>query len=211
MKRKIKMLFTMLLTVCLAAALLVTGTYALFTDTATVGTHLQAGKLEVTLIRDSYVKYAPNAQGLYETVTYNDDEDFTETSLEEKDLFDFTATKLVPGAHFTANMKITNNSDVAFGYYIEIVPATGNDPDFINQVKIEAITPLKTVGGLISNSYEIGSETNFIGEVLIGETQEFSIKVTFENILTDGENNKAMSEKANFDIVVYAVQLIKEA
>ena len=51
MSKTIKKIGLAIVAIALEVALLIAGSYALFTDTITVSHHLQAGKLEATLTR----------------------------------------------------------------------------------------------------------------------------------------------------------------
>ena len=132
-------------------------------------------------------------------------------------VFDIAADKLVvPGCSYSATLVLANEeakSDVAFDYWIKIVYDDTPNLDFADQVKIE----VETAGGKKSSAYlsaggTLGGETNPLGTLAIGESEEFTVTVTFvddrpaENNFV---NNDAMGQNLNFDLVVYAVQSLK--
>jgi predicted ribosomally synthesized peptide with SipW-like signal peptide len=106
-------------------------TWALFTDTQSVKNHLKAGDLKITLERTELVKKTLTLTGYLEETKVQDetkDKPVQFTNPSDKNVFgldidanDEVIEKIVPGSKFAAKMKITNKSDVAFGYWIEIV------------------------------------------------------------------------------------------
>lgn len=216
--------------ILLCMAVIVGTTWALFTDTDTVENHLQAGKLNLTLIR-THLK----GVGLHSTTGYlvdfedPQDVDLSSTDTATKNAFALTGTaqvasgvrddmKVVPGSKYVAEMQISNNelkSDVAFAYWVEIVyDNQGSNADFAKQVEVIVTTADGTEHKATSdNGLKIGSEQAPIGELAKKGTETFTVSVEFLNLgkvnQSDAktENDLAQGKPVEFDLVVYAVQV----
>ena len=107
--------------ILLCMTIIVGMTWALFTDTQKVTNHLQAGDLSITLKRTELTKTTLNAQGkLVESAPDTTTKNFSNPT--DENVFGIVeGEKIVPGTKYVAKMQIENNSDVAFGYWIEIV------------------------------------------------------------------------------------------
>ena len=112
-KRRSIILSAMTLMLCIA--LVAGGTYALFTDSVKLTNHLQAGTLDITLVRTNLKTKSLNQTTGFLVETENaDDVDFSKANGDN--VFDMTeGTLVVPACWYEAEMQITNNSDVAFG------------------------------------------------------------------------------------------------
>ena len=119
-KTKRSTLMAVLLMV-LCVAMFAAGTYALFTDGVDLKNHLSAGTLDITLERTHLSTWQlDNTTGLFVEKTNDGVVNFSEPS--KRNVFDITEVdRIVPLCSYTAQMKISNNSDVAFRYWIEIV------------------------------------------------------------------------------------------
>ncbi|MBQ8319674.1 MAG: hypothetical protein IJX81_02235 [Clostridia bacterium] len=222
----IKTLLLSFAAIALCVTLVITGTYSLFTDKTTIGNHLQAGTLEMTLTRTKLVKRYLNEEGKLVTATDAQSKDFTgETqenvfALGEKE-------KLAPDCKFTADMRIsmTEESSVAFGYYVELIVRNANKDNLAlrQQLKVTVTSveyPTKTFSKYLSAAengvISLGSSTELVGEVVKATTatgepasQNFTVTVEFVNLDTDGSvNNLSKTQGVSFDIVVYAIQLV---
>lgn len=234
MTKKINILLMSAISILLCSILLVTGTYALFSDEVTVTNHLQAGELEATLTRVSVNARkldmdATSAtygrlinQQIYEDVVLDD------TTSADLNAFGFEKNEtIVPTGYSEATFVIENKGNVAFGYYVEIKNFTG-DNTFAGMIEVSVMTgrtvetvenkgyelvansqfvPEKTVtlSGLSNDTIALGDKNKFLGEVsLTAATQAFTVKIAFAD---KTNNNEAENKTANFDIVVYAVQL----
>ena len=137
--------------------------------------------------------------------------------------------KVVPGCEFVAEMRLTNEGDVAYGYYVKIIVANASEKNLAirEQMKVTVTSkedPTKTFtksfaeadkNGMIalgSDKQENG-KNDFVGIVGIGKTaageaisQNFTISVMFEDL---AENNAAQLQQVDFDLVVYAVQVAR--
>lgn len=205
MKRRTRTLLLACITILLCISLVAGGTYALFSDNVKLTTHLQAGDLDITLKRIKLVSYEldPNSGYVVKNPENKEEVDFSNETT--KNVFDISdSTLIIPGSSYEATMQITNNSDVAFGYWLEIILSDDSDVELASQLKVKVVTNSKTIEKSLEN-LEIGSETNNIGVLAKSSISEFIITVTFDQEI---DNNPAMNQKVNFDLVVHAVQVV---
>lgn len=122
-----------LLCVCLIAG----ATFALFTEDATVKTHLKAGNLDLVLMRESYSYNYLDNKGELADVSETDPKDFTDPSAENFFGFDDSTTFLmVPGSKFETVFSIGHEkgsgnvpaSNTAFDFNVDIVLTENTDP-----------------------------------------------------------------------------------
>ena len=196
--------------ILLNVAIIVGVTWALFTDTQTVSNHLQAGDLSITLKRTELTKTTLNADGyLVElptdttVVNFSNPTDVNVFGLGEKE-------KIVPGSKFVAKMDIANNSDVAFGYWIEIVCTDKeNGANLAKQLKVTVNTG-SDASAFVNDGLTVKGEDGYIGELGIGDTAAFTVTVEFlDSFVAENEienNEFAKGENLSFDLVVHAVQ-----
>lgn len=196
------------LTITLSLALVAGGTYALFTDQVTLTNHLRAGTLDITLERTNLVSLSLDSETGFLVGRENPtDEDFSNAD-SKKNVFDMTdQTLIVPGCWYSAEMRITNNSDVAFGYWLEIVFDDKEDLEIADQLKVTVTTVNGTTETELSKSNGlIGSETAPIATLAKTGSQLFTVRVEFSD-LDDEINNSAKSQAVKFDVIVHAVQI----
>ena len=216
--KKINALLLSAVTILMSVTLMVVGSFALFTDTVTIQNSLQAGKLEVTLIRASVVTTKLNASGVTETATDDVDKDFEE--LANESVFGFgEEDMLVPGIYSEAAFVIANNSDVAFGYYVKVELDDAENVKLAEQMKVSVVTGLTVSGDetnytcatndsvksfdkMLSEGLTVGAENSFIGTVAVGEKQGFSIRLTFDENATE----EYMNLSTAFKVTIYAIQ-----
>ena len=208
--RRTRTLLVSCLVILLNVALIVGVTWALFTDTQTVSNHLQAGDLSITLKRTELTKTTLNADGyLVElptdttVVNFSNPTDVNVFGLGEKE-------KIVPGSKFVAKMDIANNSDVAFGYWIEIVCTDKeNGANLAKQLKVTVNTG-SDASAFVNDGLTVKGEDGYIGELGIGDTAAFTVTVEFlDSFVAENEienNEFAKGENLSFDLVVHAVQ-----
>ena len=187
-------------------------TWALFTDTHTVKNHLKAGDLDITLERIGLEKYTLNESGYLTSVEYTETEAYWNFSNStKKDVFDIQSNeKIVPGSKFIATMRIKNESDVAFGYWIEIVCTDKtNGADLAKQLKVTVNTG-SDASAFVNDGLTVGSSSNYVGELIIGASAEFTVTVEFlDSFVAENNidrNDLAQGENLSFDLVVHAVQ-----
>lgn len=208
--RRTRTLLVSCLVILLNVALIVGVTWALFTDTQTVSNHLQAGDLSITLKRTELTKTTLNADGyLVElptdttVVNFSNPTDVNVFGLGEKE-------KIVPGSKFVAKMDIANNSDVAFGYWIEIVCTDKeNGANLAKQLKVTVNTG-SDASAFVNDGLTVKGEDGYVGELGIGDTAAFTVTVEFlDSFVAENEienNEFAKGENLSFDLVVHAVQ-----
>lgn len=213
-KRKRSVLLSVL-TLLLCLALIAGGTYALFSDKVTLQNHLQAGKLDVKLIRTELLtkSLSPDSGFLVSTknekdIDFSEPADANDPNAENKNVFDITEnTLIVPACWYAADMQIINNGDVAFGYWLEIVFKGGQDLTLAKQLEITVTTDTGTKSGKLDVATGlIGTDSVPIGVVAKGGSADFNIKVEFCD-LEDEINNTAMSKSFSFDLIVHAIQV----
>ncbi len=217
--------------ILLCAAIIVGMTWALFTDTKTVQTHLQAGTLDITLKRVGLTKTVLTTDGYLDqnkVIQSSTDEpvDFTNTSTFSpgKNVFGIKEDEvIVPGSKYTATMRIENHSSVAYGYWIEIVCS---DPDLAGALATQVIVTVNNgTGKQVGQGLKVGDDQHFVGTLdsnknpnvaddansdIFTVTIEF-IDESYEYNPVTGEliskNDLAQGKTLKFDLVVHAIQL----
>ena len=185
----------------LSISLLVGGTYALFSSTSSVKNHLKAGNLNVSLVRTRYSKTVIDKDGYLVTKENNETLDFTNAN--NKNIFGLEDDELlVPTSSFSADIKITNNSSIAFDYTVTLdTDKIKSDSYLIDQLKVKVVEGNNVYSKLLSNceNYTIFSGTMETGDVV----SKFTISLEF---IDSYANNLAQDEVADFDLTVAAVQ-----
>ena len=200
MSKKARTLIMSFVVIALSFAVMAVGTYALFTQTATVKGHLIAGNMQMSLVRT-------HLHG--EDVT---DKDFTNTtdnvfSSEDSD----GAIIIVPGGTYSATLELAhaNDSTVGYEYYVELKLADSSNADLASFLEVTLTSGTLTQSGTptatglsIAKSAPIKVET--------GDKSSFTVSVKFKDATTEQEQiklNEVMKKNVSFDIYVYATQL----
>ena len=196
--------------ILLCMTIIVGMTWALFTDTQKVTNHLQAGDLSITLKRTELTKTTLNAQGKLVTSAPDTTTKNFSNPTDENVFGIVEGEKIVPGTKYVAKMQIENNSDVAFGYWIEIVCTDKTDgADLAKQLKVTVNTG-SDASAFVNDGLTVGSSSNYVGELIIGATAEFTVTVEFlDSFVAENNidhNDLAQGENLSFDLVVHAVQ-----
>ena len=214
-KKRVLLVSCSIILLCLS---IVAGmTYSLFTDSFSVGNHLEAGELNITLLR-TYLKYnVLNELGVLEEIVDDTVYDFTKETDENAFGLNAKGIKIVPGSYFDAKMKVVNDnsdpnsqnySNVAFDYSVEIKLVKGYN-ELARQMQVvitnhdgESVT--KRLSDVYAEGYVFELGTLLAGE----ESQEFSVRVEFldDSNYAGMDNDLAQGEGLVFDIVVKAVQ-----
>ena len=143
-------------------------------------------------------------------VQTEDGEDVDFSAPTDRNVFDITdETLIVPGCVYTAEMQIQNNSDVAFGYWLEIVFDDTVDLTLAEQLKVTVATvdTEKSISGMLNeNKGLIGEEADPIGILAKTGSALFTVTVEFSD-LDHSVNNNAKLTSFEFDIIVHAVQI----
>ena len=196
--------------ILLCMTVIVGMTWALFTDTQKVTNHLQAGDLSITLKRTELTKTTLNAQGKLVTSAPDTTTKNFSNPTDENVFGIVEGEKIVPGTKYQASMQIENHSDVAFGYWIEIVCTDKtNGADLAKQLKVTVNTGADASAS-VNDGLTVGSSSNYVGELIIDATAEFTVTVEFlDSFVAENNidhNDLAQGESLSFDLVVHAVQ-----
>ncbi len=211
-KSKIRTLLMSCVMIMLCAAMIVGGTYALWSDSAIVNTHLSAGSLKVGLTR-TYLEKHCLGDDMYMT-NETDDTVKSFTAPTTENVFGMSDEEfVVPTSYYAARLKLTNNGNVAFDYTISIKVGNTSSKDLAKQIKVYIGTG--AVGNVTYDegkylATEVDGNVDFTQftiktGVMDGEQQEaeFWVKIEF---VSDANNNSAMLKEANFDLLVTATQ-----
>ena len=196
--------------ILLCMTIIVGMTWALFTDTQKVSNHLQAGDLSITLKRTELTKTTLNAQGKLVTSAPDTTTKNFSNPTDENVFGIVEGEKVVPGTKYVAKLQIENHSDVAFGYWIEIVCTDKtNGADLAKQLKVTVNTGADASAS-VNDGLTVGSSSNYVGELIIGASAGFTVTVEFlDSFVAENNidhNDLAQGENLSFDLVVHAVQ-----
>lgn len=208
-KKKVwRTLLVAVLAIALCAVLVVGGTYSFFSDSVTVGNHLQAGTLKLELWRTSLTKVTLNTEtGLLTEETDAAATDFTRRT--DKNLFGQTSEeKLVPGASYDATLSLRNTGSIAFDYTVQITLLT-DESDTVLAQQLALTVDGKACGRL--SDYLAGSDTaRILSGSMTKDTPdtEFRVKITFIDDGADAvvDNDLAQGKRVSFDLSVVATQ-----
>lgn len=207
-KGKVRTLLMACVMIMLCTAMIVGGTYALWTKDTQISNHLSAGKLDVKLERISLTKtYLDDTTG-YLVTTEPDVTvvDFSGSTTEN--VFGLGDNELiVPCSSYSARLKLSNNGDVAFTYDV-IIQLTSVSNALAEQLKVyvsEGDGELVDKGFLSEYATEDGTAV-ISTQTMAKNTaaKEFTVKLEFVN--NDSINNAAQTQEAQFDLLVKAVQ-----
>ncbi len=200
-------------------------TFALFTDTVKLTNHLQAGTLDITLIRTKLqTLQLDNETGFLVEKTDTTPVDFSNGTNEN--VFDLKrdVSLIVPGCYYTAEMKLINDntkepgdhekreSNVAYNYWLAIVFENKDNLALADQLDITIETDKGTITkrlnqkDLLNGSAVLGSEANPIGVLPRFGSAIFKVTVTFCDL---DNNNAAKTQALDFDLVVHAAQQLR--
>lgn len=214
--KKIRTLLSASLLSMLGVAALVGGTYALFSDSAKVTNHLQAGNLNISLLRTKLTKTTiDNETGYMKTVTNEDTVDFSNAT--SSNIFGIEENEfVVPTSSFVADLKLVNGgvnddftykaaSTVAFKYSVSLSYSDLSDDELISQLKVTVTHGTTEVASKMLNEFD--GSTLFSGTMTKADRDTtFSVKLEFVND-TPEVNNPAQDKQADFDLLVSALQL----
>ena len=202
-KSKVRTLLVACVMIMLCAAMIVGGTYALWSDNVTVENHLTSGTLQVKLERISLTKtYLDNETGYL--VTAGPDTtmiDFTDTNTADDNVFGIEDEKVVPCSEYEAKLRLTNNGDVAFTYDV-IIKLNSASNALAEQLKVYIDGEDK--GTL--DQYAVDGKAVISTQTMAKNdaAKEFTVKIQFIN--DNNINNDAQNKEVKFDLLVNAVQ-----
>ncbi len=209
MERRKTLLLSML-TLCISTALVVGGTFALFTDNVTVNNHLQAGNLTVGLYRTAYTENALDDNGYLEkTVVQAQDDVIDSNDLNlENELWLFDIDNAVPQSYYEADIDVVNEGSVAFDYGMRIVLTNGSDTALVDQIEITVTYGDEQTKSFILSEYA----TNDVGLGILTTEQSGRFTVNAEFIdhgnALNNANNAAQNQTVEFYVQVYATQRV---
>jgi len=233
MNMKRAKLLTAIGALVVSLALLVGGTYALFTDSATITNHLRSGDMQLTLIRTDYQHMMLDEEGYVADVTPADHatvKNFSNPTNEN--LFNLSSAQyFVPGSSVSANLQLANSktalyttaSYTAFDYWITIkvtgidganLPLLAEylllDVTFDGAAASNNITGRKlgddTYLNIAENEITIGTAVAPIGTLPLGGVQDFTVKITMD----PNAGNDTGNQELQFDLIVNAVQRVNK-
>lgn len=201
--------------ILLCITIIVGVTYSLFTDRFSVGNHLVAGELNISLQRTGLKYKALDETGvLRETV---DDSTYDFTDKTSNNMFGLEAgeIRIAPGSYFEADLRILNDnsedaqhySNVAFTYGVSIVIVRGSE-HFARQMQV-TVTNHEGVSTTMRLDEVVNGRSFEVGKLLAGEVgQEFTVRVDFLDDLyyEDLDNDLVQGQELVFDLVVTAIQ-----
>ncbi len=221
MERRRKTLLLSILTLCVCTALVVGGTFALFTDEVIVNNHLQAGNLTVGLYRTAYTENTLNADGyLKETVVLAQDNELiveegnvkSDMDLTDEDTeWLFSINNVVPQSYYQADLDVVNEGSVAFDYGMRIVMTSGAETALADQIEITVT--YKYDGKVQTKSFKLNEyATNDInlGILTTEQSGRFTVKAEFvdHGSEPDNANNAAQNQTVEFYVQVFATQRV---
>lgn len=203
-KSKVRTLLMSCVMMMLCVAMIVGGTFALWSDSAKVENHLTAGTLKVKLERISLAKtYLDNETGyLVTTAPDTTIVNFTDTNTADDNVFGINNDeKVVPCSVYEAKLRLTNNGDVAFTYDV-IIKLNSASNALAEQLKIYIDGDDK--GTL--DEYAVDGKAIIATQTMAKNdaAKEFTVKIQFIN--DDDVNNDAQDKEVKFDLLVNAVQ-----
>ena len=214
-RRRTRAILLALMAIVLSVVLIAGGTFALFTDSVSVRTHLKAGTLHITLVRTAHSYSILDDDGYLETTAVDDEEvaaaDIVNAFGLPVDNQGGLDALIVPTSVLSATFEVQNNDTVAFSYSIELVAidaTTGEEIDPEDRPALYGQLALKLTDsqGDHAMSEEATSLTIAGTDVVtVGSSKEFTVTVTFKN-LDDSINNLAQDQEVYFDLVITAIQ-----
>lgn len=196
----------------LCVCLILGGTYALYSDRASVRNHLQSGTLDLTLTR-THLEYTllDETTGYLRRVSDDGPKAFTDSTTES--IFGFAegeAMQVVPGSYFEAALRIgrAEGAYVAFDSFVEIQLLQPSDVALADQL---LVTLTASDGSLLIDGVclrDLVGRKIHVGRVSPQhEEQNLTVRVEFAD---KASNNEAQGQKVLFDLVVSAVQATEE-
>ena len=205
-KNKFRTLLVACIMIMLSIAVIIGGTFALWSDNVSVENHLTAGTLKVKLERISLTKtYLDDETGYLAVSNDNTTIDLTSATTQNVNVFGIGDNeKIVPCASYDATLKLTNNGDVAFSYEV-IIKLTSVSNELAEQLKVYIDGVDK---GYLSTYADDGQAIVSTSTMAKNDSaKEFSVKIVFDDL---DENNAAQNQEVDFDLLVNAVQLTEE-
>lgn len=214
MSKRMRTVLLSMSIICLGLVLIVGATFALFSDLFTVNNHLKAGKLEVGLERIGYTTCTLGEDG-----TLTESEDTTEVDLVEDSGVLFQMDTIVPGCWYEAELRVSNNGDVAFGYGVRVLwnetDASEKQLALADQILITVTQGDKQEQFMLNEAVDVDFDEPVLAESEADDdtSQTFTVKAEFidDTGYDDIDNDEAQdAEKFEFDLQVYATQITQK-
>lgn len=185
----------------LFGGLAIGATYALFSDSATVNSHIQAGTLQVGFKRTALVGTKIDETGSVVDFTNNDVIDLKES---EDDIFAFESA--VPTLYQEATLEVENLGTLAFNYSIKfdenVISNYGlEDQLYVTVTHEDKVITEGKLGDLLAQD-----ELTPIDTLAAGSKDTFNVKVEF---LDHELNNNVKADELTFDFTLYCEQITK--
>lgn len=234
MSKKTRTLLLSTMIIMLCVLIISASSFALFTDSASIENHLEAGTLDLKLIRVGVTHSYLDSEGYISTKSYQNTEllpdgeetykDFTKPI--SKNAFGLaSATMIVPKGYFIANMLLQNAGNVAYNFNVEIewdsnAATKDAQKELAKQIKV-TFTEYDANGKVLRETtrmlYEMKDDnakfmSGTMDNVDYSADRKFDVKVEFvdddDSNYAHLTNNDAMDAKVYFDLHVTAEQAI---
>ena len=205
--------------ILLCMTIIVGTTYSLFTDRFSVGNHLVAGELEISLQRTHLAYKSLDDAGYLREITNNTVYNFTDRTSNNIFGLDAGNIRIAPGSYFEADLRVINDnsenanyySNVAFNYSVTFVLLESN-PYLAHQMQV-TVTDHKGNETTMRLDEAANGHVFECGTLEAGEVgQDFTVRVEFLDDVDypdEFDNNLAQGKDLIFDLVVTAVQASK--
>lgn len=214
-KKRVLLVSSSIILLCMT--IIVGVTYSLFTDQFSVGNHLVAGELEISLQRTHLAYKSLDSSGVLRETVDNTVYNFTDRS--SNNIFGLHSgdIRIAPGSYFEADMRIINDnsdeanyySNVAFDYSVSIVLLNESSMDLAKQMQV-TVTDHEGKSTTMRLDEAANGYVFECGTVLAGEvSKDFSVRVEFLDDVDypdEFDNDLAQADQVIFDLVVSAVQ-----
>lgn len=225
MQKKAVLASVLIALVCVTV--LVAASVALFSQSATVDTYLNAGELKISLVRtDLKGRFADKNGVLSAEKTFTEDVDLTDAEATGNSAFKFGNEQSpvfnVPGVWEEAWLKLTNLGNVAFDYSLtfiygeESAPVSGT-PEYnlanklLVTVSLPDGTPIKS--GTLAQTVQDGKlELGTITATNAHATIRVKVELPYEaDSVDDGTGDTVMNANLKFGFVITATQHVAGA
>ncbi len=201
MSKKARTLIMSFMVIALSFSIMAVGTYALFSQTASIKGHLIAGNMQMSLVR--------TALHGEETAIQKDFTNSTDNVFSAADGED--SLIIVPGGEYSATLKLSHDtaSTVGYEYYVEIKLADASNADLASFLTVTLSSGSVTASGTPSST-GIAIAKNAPIKVPTGGESSFTVTVKFNDATTPDEQTKlntVMKKNVSFDIQVVATQM----
>lgn len=198
---KSKVVLISTLSILLFTGVIIGSTFALFTDSKEVESHIEAGTLKIGLSRTKLEGTKVADDGTIST--FNDS---TKIDLVEDQGSIFNLQKIAPTIYQEATLEIENKGSIAFNYTVDIVDISQDaDINLLKQIEVSIMNSTKDEV-MKKSLYDFKDDeiTSPIADVLASEKDIFYVKASY---LDTPDNDLTQGKELSFDIKVYAEQL----